>query len=67
MQPIIQKLEKNQPLNPEEKDLIRLWIVGEAEAFTQKEQDYQGWLEQFRQVGAALRDRETLPPSLRKC
>jgi hypothetical protein len=54
MKPIIHKLEKQQPLTPEEKDLIRLWIVGDAEAFTKKENDYQQWLEEFRQLGVAI-------------
>ncbi len=64
MKPIIHKLEKNQPLSPEEKDLIRSWIVGDAAAFTKKETDYREWLEEFRRLGEALRNQETLPTSL---
>jgi hypothetical protein len=64
MKPIIHKLEKNQPLSLEEKDLVRAWIVGDAAAFTKKENDYRKWLEEFRRLGEALRNQETLPTSL---
>ena len=64
MKPIMQKLENNQPLNPEEKDLIRSWIVGDAAAFTKKEQDYGVWLEEFRRLGEAISNQESLPTSL---
>jgi hypothetical protein len=64
MKPIIQKLEKNQPLTPEEKDLIRSWIVGDAAAFTKKENSFQERLEELRRLGEALGNQETLPRSL---
>jgi hypothetical protein len=64
MKPIIKKLEKNQPLSQQEKDLIRAWIVGDAAAFTKKENDYREWLEAFRRMGEALRSQESLPASL---
>jgi hypothetical protein len=64
MKPIIHKLEKNQPLSLEEKDLVRAWIVGDAAAFTKKENDHREWLEEFRRLGEALSNQETLPTSL---
>lgn len=66
MKPIIQKLGKNQPLNPEEKDLVRLWIVGDAQAFTAKEDDYREWLEEFKQRGEAISNRRGSPASLQE-
>jgi hypothetical protein len=54
MKPIIAKLRKNQPLSAEEKELIRLWIVGDAAGFTKKESDFQAWLEEFRRLGQAI-------------
>jgi hypothetical protein len=64
MKDVIHKLEKNQDLNAEEKDLIRLWIVGDAAAFTKKESDYHEWLQEFRQLGEALANVNQMPDSL---
>jgi hypothetical protein len=64
MKPIIQKLEKNQPLSLEEKDLVKLWIIGDAKAFTEKENDYQGWLEEFQRLGEVIGARAALPSAL---
>jgi hypothetical protein len=64
MQPIIAKLRKNQPLSAEEKELIRLWIVGDAAAFTKKESDFQAWLEEFRRLGQAIHAVDRLPAAL---
>jgi hypothetical protein len=64
MQPIIRKLEHYQPLSLEEKDLVKLWIVGDAEGYTEKENDYQEWLEEFKRLGEVIGARATLPVSL---
>lgn len=63
MTPIIQKLTKNQPLSPEEKDLVRLWMVGDAAGFTKKEADYRDWLEEFGRLGENLRNVGQMPTS----
>lgn len=64
MKPVIEKLEKNQPLSVEEKDLVKLWIVGDATGYTKKENDYGEWLEEFRRLGEVIGDRATIPASL---
>ena len=64
MQPIIAKLHQNQPLGGEEKDLVRLWIVGDAAAFTKKESDFREWLAEFQRLGEAIRKVEQMPTSL---
>jgi hypothetical protein len=64
MQPIIAKLHKNQPLSSAEKDLVRLWIVGDAAAFTKKESDFREWLAEFQRLGEAIRNVDQLPTSL---
>jgi hypothetical protein len=64
MKYVIQKLERNQTLSAEEKDLIRLWIVGDAEALTKKENDFQEWLEEFRRLGEAIANMDRMPDSL---
>lgn len=64
MKPIIAKLRKNQPLSGEEKELIRLWIVGDAAGFTKKESDFQEWREAFNRLGEAIRKVGQMPSSL---
>ena len=64
MKPIIAKLHKNQPLSLEEKDLIRLWIVGDAAGFTKKESDFREWLAEFNRLGEAIRNVNQMPASL---
>ncbi len=64
MKPIIAKLHKNQPLSSEAKELIRLWIVGDAAGFTKKESDFREWLEEFQRLGEAVRNVEQMPASL---
>ena len=64
MKSVIQKLERDQTLSAEEKDLIRLWIVGDAEAFTKNESDFQEWLEEFRRLGEAIANMDRMPDSI---
>ncbi len=64
MQPIIAKLHQNQPLSGEEKDLIRLWIVGEAAGFTKQENDFRAWLEEFKRLGEVIQAVDQMPNSL---
>ena len=64
MKPIIAKLHKNQPLSGEEKDLIRLWIVGDAAGFTKKESDFREWREEFNRLGETIRKVDQMPTSL---
>ena len=51
---IIQKLESQEPLNPEEKDMVGLWIVGDAEGYIKMEDDFREWQEEFRRLGRVL-------------
>ncbi|MFI5329743.1 MAG: hypothetical protein ACHQ2F_01725 [Desulfobaccales bacterium] len=64
MEPIIVKLHQNQPLGSAEKDLVRLWIVGDAAAFTKKESDFREWLAEFQRLGEAIRNVDQIPTSL---
>ena len=64
MEPIIVKLHQNQPLGRAEKDLVRLWIVGDAAAFTKKESDFREWLAEFQRLGEAIRNVNQMPTSL---
>jgi hypothetical protein len=47
---IIGKLEKNQPINDAEKQLVKLWIVGDAEGYVKMETRFQDWLQEYRRL-----------------
>jgi hypothetical protein len=64
IKPLIRKLENNQPLTPEEKDLVRLWIVGDAESYIQMEDDFQEWRQEFQRLSQVIAGQEDKKPSL---
>ena len=47
---IIGKLENNQPLNQVEKDMVKLWVVGDAEGYLKMENNFQDWLQEYRRL-----------------
>jgi len=51
---ILKKLEKQELLTPEERNLVELWIVGDAEGYTKMENDFGKWQEEFRRLGDVL-------------
>jgi hypothetical protein len=55
---IIQKLEKNQSLNPDEKDYVKLWVVGDAEGYTKLEDSLKERQEEFRRLVEVIKDYE---------
>jgi hypothetical protein len=60
---IIKKLEKNQPLDADEKECVKLWVVGDAEGYIKMEESLQEWLEDFRELAGIIKDYESKPPS----
>lgn len=58
MEAIIDKLEKGQPLNPEEKEFVRSWIIGDAESYTRVENHLQAWLREFKTLQSAVQSFE---------
>lgn len=44
---IIDKLAKHAPITQDELDLMRDWIVGEAESYTANEKNFNNWLSLF--------------------
>jgi hypothetical protein len=64
IKPLIGKLENNQPLTLEEKDLIRLWVVGDAESYAKMEDDYQEWRQEFQRLSQVVAAQEGKKPSL---
>jgi hypothetical protein len=64
---IIGKLENQENLSFEEKNLVGLWLVGDAEGYTKMEDDFGEWQEEFRRLSRVLetfRDREPSPRNL---
>ncbi len=51
---IIEKLGKGTELTKEETDLVRLWIVGDAEGYSKMENNYEDWLAEFKRLAAVL-------------
>jgi hypothetical protein len=47
---IIGKLENNQPLNQAEKEMVKLWVVGDAEGYVKMENNFQDWLQEYRRL-----------------
>ena len=51
---ILQKLENGELLSPEERELVGLWVVGDAEGYTKMEDDFGEWQEEFRRLSRVL-------------
>jgi hypothetical protein len=60
---ILKKLENAEPLTPPEKDLVGLWVVGDAEGYTKMEDDFGEWQEEFRRLSGVLETYESQAPS----
>lgn len=64
---IIQKLEDRELLSPKEREIVSLWIVGDAEGYTKMENDFRAWQEEFRRLSGVLESyegQELSPPTL---
>lgn len=51
---ILKKLKDNEPLSPQEKETVGLWVVGDAAGYTKMEDDYPEWLAEFQRLGGVL-------------
>lgn len=51
---ILTKLANREPLTSEEKNLVELWIVGDAKGYTKMENNFGQWQEEFRRLGDVL-------------
>ncbi|UCC94744.1 MAG: hypothetical protein JSW40_08000 [Candidatus Omnitrophota bacterium] len=58
---VIGKLEKGSQLTAEELDCVRLWIIGDAEGYTEMENDFQEWLKEYRRLATVLAGYENRP------
>jgi hypothetical protein len=55
---IVKKLEKGHGLTNEEMDLVRRWIVGDAEAYAKMETHFDDWIAEFRRLESVVRQEE---------
>jgi hypothetical protein len=60
---VLKKLENKQTLTPEEKNLVGLWVVGDAEGYTKMEDDFGEWVKEFRRLSQVLETYEGQDPS----
>ena len=47
---IIRKLADNKPLDTREIDLIKIWIVGDAESYVKMENNFNDWLDEYKRL-----------------
>lgn len=58
MTEIIEKLQSGDPVTDEDVALVRTWIIGDAEAYTKMENDFQQWLSEYDRLERTLTDYE---------
>lgn len=51
---IIAKLYEDKPISESDIKLIRIWILSDAEFYTQMENDYSGWLQELTRLFSVL-------------
>jgi hypothetical protein len=65
--PLITTLRADGPISPTDLELIRLWLVGDAEYYVQAEKDFPGWVAELdRLIGVLrqLRSEAATPPTM---
>ena len=55
---IIKKLSEGEDLKEEEMGLVKLWIVGDAEAYAKMENKFEAWIEEFKRLGSLMKEQE---------
>lgn len=58
IQKINEKLNNNSQLTIEDLEMIRVWIVGDADSYTKMENNFQDWLEEFKRLEKVLQNYE---------
>lgn len=51
---IIAKLRNQQPIAPEDLDLARLWIIGDAESYARMQRDFERHMDEFNRLEETL-------------
>jgi hypothetical protein len=63
---IIVKLEANQPLTEDEKQTVKLWVVGDAEGYLKMEKSSRDWLAEYGRLQDAIAAYEGKPGSVQE-
>jgi hypothetical protein len=58
---IVKKLAEGGDPTREEMDLVRLWIVGDAESYSKMENNFEDWIAEFNWLESLVREQETGP------
>lgn len=61
---IISKLGTDEPLTQKEKELIELWMVGDAEGYARLEKQLNAWQEEFARLREVIQEYESREESL---
>ena len=56
---IIQKLESDVEIDDSDLVLIRLWVVGDAQAYVEMENDYKGWLSELNRLFSVIENKKS--------
>lgn len=56
MQGVLEKLGKGQKIGSQDVDLLRLWIVGEAQAYIDEENNFSDWVQDLGRIIGAIHD-----------
>ena len=51
---ILAKLGKGEPLSPSDIEVVRLWVVGDAEGYVKAEDDFEEWRAEFGRLAQAV-------------
>lgn len=55
---IIKKLSEGGDLTEEEMGLVKLWIVGDAEAYSKMENKFENWIAEFKKLELLIKEQE---------
>lgn len=55
---IIEKLSEQQTISSDEINLIKLWIIGDADSYTKIENNFQDWLDEYDRLKKIIRNYE---------
>jgi len=56
MQQIIRQLRGGKPVTEEDIRLIRLWVVGDADAYVDEENNFGDWIDELQRLGEEIRN-----------
>lgn len=56
IQTIIKKLKSDSKIDAEDIMMIKLWIIGDAQAYIEMENDYKGWLMELNRLFGVIED-----------